>query len=75
MTRPLSQIVLLNSHIGIVMNQLEVRCKMILFIKYSFRPSLCHTFIIDLREDLGDQREDLGDQRDDLGDGRKDIGD
>ena len=51
------------------------KCKMILFIKYSFRPSLCHTFIIDLREDLGDQREDLGDQRDDLGDGRKDLGD
>ena len=51
------------------------KCKMILFIKYSFHPSVHHTFIIDLREDLGDQREDLGDQRDDLGDGRKDIGD
>ena len=38
------------------------KCKMILFIKYSIRPSVCHTFINDLREDLGDQREDLGDQ-------------
>ena len=36
------------------------KCKMILFIKYSFHPSVCHTFINDLREDLSDQKEDLG---------------
>ena len=50
---------------------------MILFMNckvYSFRLSVCHTFINELREDLGDEREDLGYQREDLGDQREDLG-